>query len=52
MTRNNSNKNITGVYTTWNATTRSGRTVLYIPAISKEQEGTYTCIVLISERWL
>ncbi|AAR83513.1 CNPV167 Ig-like domain protein [Canarypox virus] len=48
LTRNNSNKNITGVYTTWNATTRSGQTVLHIPAVSKEQEGTYTCVVLIS----
>lgn len=47
-THNNSNKNITVVYTTWNETTRSGRTVLHIPTVSKEQEGTYTCVVLIS----
>ncbi|UOX38626.1 immunoglobulin-like domain protein [Finch poxvirus] len=48
LTRNNSNKE-EGVYTTWNATSRTGQTVLSIPAVSKEQEGTYTCVVWISD---
>ncbi|QRM15799.1 ig-like domain protein [Albatrosspox virus] len=49
LTRNNSNKEVKdGVNTTWNATTRSGQTVLHIPTVSKEQEGTYTCVVWIS----
>ncbi|QRM15444.1 Ig-like domain protein [Mudlarkpox virus] len=45
----NDNKQIKeGIKTTWNITRRAGITVLHIPAVSKEKEGTYTCLVLIS----
>ncbi|AYP74176.1 Ig-like domain protein [Fowlpox virus] len=37
-----------GIKTTWNTTRRAGLTVLHMPTVSKEKEGTYTCLVLIS----
>ncbi|UWX11326.1 CRPV-217 [Crowpox virus] len=46
---NNSNKEVKDrVYITWNSTTRVGQTILIIPTVSKEQKGTYTCVVFIS----